>query len=104
MRYQIRYLPGAEKDLRSLPAAVAQRARRGIERLADDPRDRIDDITAGPSGASPNEGRDRGGARLAQRHGDAVGIAVGAVAGVARHGRMVAVTVSAVSSADCCAM
>ena len=38
MRYQIRYLPGAEKDLRTLPAAVAQRARRGIERLADDPR------------------------------------------------------------------
>ena len=38
MRYQIRYLPGAEKDLRRLPAAVAQRARRGIERLADDPR------------------------------------------------------------------
>jgi mRNA interferase RelE/StbE len=38
MRYQIRYLPGAEKDLRSLPSAVAQRARRGIERLADDPR------------------------------------------------------------------
>jgi mRNA interferase RelE/StbE len=38
MRYQIRYLPGAEKDLRSLPAAVAQRARRGIERLGDDPR------------------------------------------------------------------
>lgn len=38
MRYQIRYLPGAEKDLRRLPGAVAQRARRGIERLADDPR------------------------------------------------------------------
>jgi mRNA interferase RelE/StbE len=38
MRYQIRYLPGAEKDLRRLPGAVAQRARRGIERHADDPR------------------------------------------------------------------
>ena len=41
-----------------------------------------------------------GGARLAQHHVDAVGVAVGAVAGVAGHW-MVAVSVRAVSSDDC---
>ena len=38
MRYRVLYLPGAARDLRRLPAAVAERARRGIERLAQDPR------------------------------------------------------------------
>ncbi len=38
MAYRVLYLPGAQKDLLELPGSVAQRARRGLERLADDPR------------------------------------------------------------------
>jgi mRNA interferase RelE/StbE len=38
MAYRLLYLPGAEKDIRSLPGAVAARVRHGVERLAENPR------------------------------------------------------------------
>ena len=38
MAYRLLYLPGAEKDIRRLPAEVARRARLGLEKLAEDPR------------------------------------------------------------------
>jgi mRNA interferase RelE/StbE len=38
MAYRLLYLPGAEKDIRQLPAVVARRLRSGLERLGDDPR------------------------------------------------------------------
>jgi mRNA interferase RelE/StbE len=38
MAYRLLYLPGAERDLRKLPDIVRARARRGLERLAEDPR------------------------------------------------------------------
>jgi mRNA interferase RelE/StbE len=38
MRYRLFYLPGAEKDVRALPAGVAERVRRAVERLGEDPR------------------------------------------------------------------
>jgi mRNA interferase RelE/StbE len=38
MLYDLRYLPGAERDIRALPSLVASRVRNGLERLAEDPR------------------------------------------------------------------
>lgn len=38
MAFRLLYLPGAARDIRELPAAVAERARRGLERLAENPR------------------------------------------------------------------
>lgn len=38
MAHRLLYLPGAARDIRELPAAVAERARRGLERLAENPR------------------------------------------------------------------
>ena len=38
MAFRLLYLPGAVRDIRELPAAVAERARRGLERLAENPR------------------------------------------------------------------
>ena len=38
MPYRLLYLPGAEKDVRALPAHVAERVRNGAERLAESPR------------------------------------------------------------------
>ena len=38
MAHRLLYLPGAVRDIRELPAAVAERARRGLERLAENPR------------------------------------------------------------------
>ncbi len=38
MTYRLLYLPGAEKDIRELPAVVVRRVRNGLERLAGDPR------------------------------------------------------------------
>ncbi len=38
MAYRLLYLPGAEKDLQALPGGVAARVRRGLERLAENPR------------------------------------------------------------------
>ena len=38
MAYRLLYLPGAERDIRSLPGSVAERVRRGLERLAESPR------------------------------------------------------------------
>jgi mRNA interferase RelE/StbE len=38
MPYRLLYLPGAEEDLRKLPEIVRPRARRGLERLAEDPQ------------------------------------------------------------------
>jgi mRNA interferase RelE/StbE len=38
MAFRLLYLPGAARDIRELPRAVAERARRGLERLAEDPR------------------------------------------------------------------
>jgi len=38
MGYRLTYLPGAVRDIRGLPAAVAERARRGLEHLAEEPR------------------------------------------------------------------
>lgn len=38
MAHRLLYLPGAEKDVRALPEGVAQRVRRGVERLAENPR------------------------------------------------------------------
>ena len=37
MSYSLVYLPGAARDLHKLPEDVAERARRGLERLAGDP-------------------------------------------------------------------
>ena len=37
MSYSLVYLPGAVRDLRKLPEEVAERARRGLERLARNP-------------------------------------------------------------------
>ena len=37
MPYRLLYLPGAEKDIRALPRAVAGRVRKAAERLAEDP-------------------------------------------------------------------
>ena len=38
MPFRLMYLPGAVRDVRGLPAGVAERTRRGLERLAEDPR------------------------------------------------------------------
>ncbi len=38
MAFRLLYLPGAARDVRELPASVAERARRGLERLAEIPR------------------------------------------------------------------
>lgn len=38
MAYQLLYLPGAEKDIQALPGRVIERVRRGLERLAENPR------------------------------------------------------------------
>ncbi len=38
MAHRLLYLPGAERDIRGLPALVARRVRSGLERLAADPR------------------------------------------------------------------
>jgi len=38
MAYQLLYLPGAEKDIQALPGSVIKRVRRGLERLAENPR------------------------------------------------------------------
>jgi len=38
MAFRLRYLPGAARDIRELPVAVAERARRGLERLVENPR------------------------------------------------------------------
>jgi mRNA interferase RelE/StbE len=38
MPYRLLYLPGAAKDIRALPGDVAGRVRKGVERLAEDPR------------------------------------------------------------------
>ena len=38
MPYRLLYLPGAAKDIRALPDAVAARVRKAVERLAEDPR------------------------------------------------------------------
>ena len=38
MPYRLLYLPGAARDLASLSADVARRARRALERLAEEPR------------------------------------------------------------------
>jgi mRNA interferase RelE/StbE len=38
MAFRLLYLPGAARDIRELPAAVAERAQRGLERLAENPR------------------------------------------------------------------
>jgi mRNA interferase RelE/StbE len=38
MAYRLLYLPGAERDVRKLPADIAERARRGLEKLAEEPR------------------------------------------------------------------
>jgi mRNA interferase RelE/StbE len=38
MAYRLLYLPGAARDLAGLPADVARRARRALERLAEEPR------------------------------------------------------------------
>jgi len=38
MAFRLQYLPGAARDIRQLPAPVAERARRGLERLAESPR------------------------------------------------------------------
>jgi len=37
MSYSLVYLPGAVRDLRKLPEDVVERARRGLERLAENP-------------------------------------------------------------------
>jgi mRNA interferase RelE/StbE len=37
MAYRLLYLPGAEKDIQSLPGSVLKRVRRGLERLAENP-------------------------------------------------------------------
>ena len=38
MAYRLLYLPGAEKDIQALPGNVIKRVRRGLERLAENPR------------------------------------------------------------------
>ena len=38
MAYRLLYLPGAARDVHELPAPVAERARRALERLAESPR------------------------------------------------------------------
>ncbi len=38
MAYRLLYLPGAERDIRALPAIVVRRLRNGLERLAESPR------------------------------------------------------------------
>ncbi len=38
MSYRLLYLPGAARDLIELPAGVARRARKALERLAEEPR------------------------------------------------------------------
>ena len=38
MAYRLLYLPGAEKDIQALPGSVILRVRRGLERLAENPR------------------------------------------------------------------
>jgi mRNA interferase RelE/StbE len=38
MPHRLLYLPGAARDLARLPAGVARRARRALERLAEEPR------------------------------------------------------------------
>jgi mRNA interferase RelE/StbE len=38
MPYRLLYLPGAARDIRALPAAVAVRVRKAVERLGQDPR------------------------------------------------------------------
>jgi len=38
MAYRLLYLPGAERDIRALPESVIGRVRRGLERLAENPR------------------------------------------------------------------
>ncbi len=38
MAFRLLYLPGAARDVRELLASVAERARRGLERLAEIPR------------------------------------------------------------------
>jgi len=38
MAYQLLYLPGAEKDIQALSGSVIKRVRRGLERLAENPR------------------------------------------------------------------
>ena len=38
MAHRLLYLPGAERDIRSLPERVAERVRLGAERLAEEPR------------------------------------------------------------------
>jgi mRNA interferase RelE/StbE len=38
MAYRLLYLPGAEKDIQELPGSVIVRVRRGLERLAENPR------------------------------------------------------------------
>ena len=38
MAYRLLYLPGAEKDIQALPGSVIKRVRRGLERLAENPR------------------------------------------------------------------
>ena len=36
MPYRLLYLPGAAKDIRALPGAVAARVRKAVERLGED--------------------------------------------------------------------
>ena len=38
MAYRLLYLPGAERDIQALPGSVIERVRRGLERLAENPR------------------------------------------------------------------
>ncbi len=38
MPYRLLYLPGVERDIRALPGSVIERVRRGLERLAENPR------------------------------------------------------------------
>lgn len=38
MAHRLLYLPGAERDIRSLPERVAERVHLGAERLAEEPR------------------------------------------------------------------
>jgi mRNA interferase RelE/StbE len=38
MAYRLLYLPGAEKDIRTLPRGILERVRRGLEGLAENPR------------------------------------------------------------------
>jgi mRNA interferase RelE/StbE len=38
MAFRLLYLPAAEKDILALPRSVIERVRRGLERLAENPR------------------------------------------------------------------